>query len=144
MTVERRYVVEYVSAKWPRRIEARFNVALGAPPEILEQMYPAAPKNSFQRWRRYVDAVVILSKELYIIEAKVWHPKTGIADLLEYRELVPQTPELAPYLNRTTIYLLVVPFFRDVWIQQAKREGFAIDLYQPKWLIPHLKRRNLI
>jgi len=142
--VEREYVVDYVANKFPRRLKAYFNLRLGPPPEFVRRAYPNLPPGYFRSWQRYADAVVVTDDGLYLIEAKVHNLRIGISYLLEYKDLIPQTPELRPYINRPLHLRLVIPV-PDPWIMQnAQKFGIEVDVYQPEWLVPILKEKGLI
>jgi len=142
--VEREYVVDYVLNKFPRRLKVYFNLRLGPPPAHVAKAYPNLPRGYFKVWQRYADAVVITDDAVYLIEAKVHNIKVGPGYLVEYRQLLPQTPELKPYLNRPIHLRLVIPV-PDPWvINTCKQLGIEVDIYQPEWLVPILKEKGLI
>lgn len=142
--VEREYVVDYVVNKFPNRVKAYFNLRLGAPPSWVKKAYPNVPAGYFKVWQRYADAVVITETAIFLIEAKVHNIKVGPGYLLEYKNLVPQTPELRPYLGRPLHLRLVIPI-PDPWVAETcKQLGIELDIYQPEWLIPLLKEKHYI
>lgn len=142
--VEREYVIDYVLNKFPRRLKVYYNLRLGPPPEHVAKAYPNLPPGYFKVWQRYADAVVITDTAIILIEAKVHNIKVGIGYLLEYRDLLPQTPELKPYLGRPIHLRLVIPV-PDPWVlNNANKYGIEVDIYQPEWLIPILREKGLV
>ena len=142
--VEREYVVDYVINKFPNRLRAYFNLRIGPPPQWLVKAYPGLPKGYYASWQRYADAIVITDTGLYVIEAKIHHPKVGPAYLIEYSGLIGQTPELKPYLNRPVHLRLVMPVF-DPWVAQTcKKHNIEYDIYCPDWIKPFLREKGYI
>jgi len=142
--VEREYVVDYVVNHFPQRVRAYFNLRLGPAPEWVRKAYPNVKPGYFKVWKRYADAVVVTQTAIYLVEAKVHNVKVGPGYLLEYRNLLPQTPELKPYLGRPIHLRLVIPI-PDPWVMQTCDQlGIEVDVYQPEWLIPILKEKGYI
>ena len=142
--VERRYSVEYVMENYPSDTRVKYNAPLGLPPEEAKAMYPERDLRFFKPWRKYADAIVVNPPYLDLIECKIWSPQTGITDLLEYRELIPETPELAEFSDLTKRLLLVIPFVRPHWETMAKKYEINLVVWRPNWVTPLLKARGLI
>jgi len=110
----------------------------------VQKAFPGLPRGYYKVYQRYADAVVIDDNFIHLIEAKVHNPKTGLGYLLEYKNLVCQTPELRPYCNRDLHLLLVIPI-PDPWIiNSAKFLGIDVDVYCPDWLKPILREKHLL
>jgi len=137
--VERRYVVDFVINHFKNRKFVYFNAPIGPTPEVLRKAYPELPESYFRRWRRFVDAIVVLPDSVVIIEAKIRDPFKGLGDLIHYKSLVPQTPELAPYLTLPIRYMLVAPIERPDIKFLAQQHGIEFVKYVPDWVIPYLK-----
>ena len=142
--VERRYCTEYVMKNYPEDSRVRYNAPLGLPPSEVRQRYPDAHMKFFKPWRKYTDAIVIDPPYLDVIECKVWAPEKGFSDLLEYRELLPETPELQEFTDLTPRLFLVIPFVRPHWERMAHKYNINLILWRPDWLVPPLKERGLI
>jgi len=137
--VERRYIVDYVMNRIKQRKSVIFNCPLGPTPESLRKMYPDLPPTYFRKWRRYADAVVITTGSLLLIEAKIRDPIAGIGALINYKTLIPQTPELKQYLHLQVVPILVAPIERPDIKALCKANGIQFELYRPDWIIPYLK-----
>lgn len=142
--VERRYSVEYVLKNYPEDTRVKYNAPLGLPPKEALERYPSDPLKFFKPWRKYTDATVIYPPYLDIIECKIWSPEKGFADLLEYRELIPETPELQEFTDLTVRLFLVIPFVRPHWESMAQRYEINLVIWRPDWVVPLLKERGLI
>jgi len=142
--VERRYVVDYVLNKYKSFIRVFYNLRLGPPPEWVARAVPGVPAGTYRPWQRYADAVVVTEATIDLIEAKVHNWKVGVGYLLEYEKLLPQTPELRPYLGRPVRKILVIPL-PDPWvIQNAAAYGIIVDIYCPDWLVPILREKHYL
>ena len=142
--VERRYSVEYVLKNYPEDTRVKYNAPLGLPPKEALERYPGADIKFFKPWRKYTDATVISPPYLDIIECKIWAPQQGFSDLLEYRELIPETPELQEFTDLTVRLFLVIPFTRPHWESMAQRYEINLVVWRPDWVVPLLKERGLI
>lgn len=142
--VERRYVAEYCINNYPENTRVKYNAPIGLPPEEIRNRYPGADLKFFKPWRKYTDAIVPFGVYLDVIEAKVWDPDKGFADLMVYRELLPETPELNEFSDLIPRLILLIPFVRYYWERMAKRLEINLILWRPDWLVPHLQKRGLI
>lgn len=142
--IERRYVVEYVMKNYPPNTRVKYNAPLGNPATQIEGFDPKTDLKYLKPWRKYTDAIVVNPPHLDIIEAKIWYPEKGITDLLEYRELLEETPELNEFLKLTKRLILVIPISRPHWLRMAKRYEVNLIVWRPDWVVPHLQKRGLI
>jgi len=142
--VQDRYLLEYVNTRFPERVAYFRNFAIGPTPEELTKRHPELPEAYFRRWRRYADAIVILKDKMVCLEADVYHSRRGIADLIEYRRLVPQTPELRRWLELPLEIRLVVPIVDPTTVETAAEVGAIVDQFLPDWLKPILRKRGLL
>jgi hypothetical protein len=79
-------------------VEWRTQVRLGPiQPRLPDGTWTEEEGRMLGRWRRYVDAVVILPDRLLVVEACMMADAGKISILQLYKMLVPQTPELAEY-----------------------------------------------
>ena len=140
---ERRYVVEYVNAKFPDRRSAVYNSVIGPPPETLTAAHPEVPLQSFRRWRFYADAIVVMQDRLIIVEAKLRKPDRGLGALLMYQPLVKQTPELKPYINLPLEMRLVTPRPDPRVIATAAKHGIVVDVWAPDWVMAYLRELGM-
>ena len=142
--IERRYIVEYVANKYPKRIAAYFNIRLGPPPEIMRRMYPGVPERHFKVWTPWADAVVVTSDSIDVIEAKIRNPRQAIGQLQDYARRVPLTPELARFLPRPIRMILVVPLYDPELAKTCAQFGIILDVFCPAWVIEYMREVKLI
>jgi len=140
---ERRYVPEYVNKKYPDRVTVFYNMAVGPAPEALAKAHPEIPIEHFRRWRFWIDAVVILRDRMVLLEGKLRKPAEGLGQLLLYRALLPQTPELKPYINLPIEMRLVTARPDPRVIGVAASLGITVDIYSPQWVIDYLHSLGL-
>jgi len=140
---ERRYVPEYVNEKFPQRVAVFYNMAVGPAPEALYSMHPEIPLDHFRRWRFWVDAVVILRDKMVLLEGKIRKPAEGLGQLLLYKALLPQTPELSPYAALPVEMLLVTPRPDPRVIGVAASLGIKIEIYTKDWVQEYLRSVGL-
>jgi hypothetical protein len=136
---ERRYVPEFVNEKYPTRIAVFYNMAIGPAPEELYHIHPEIPLESFRRWRFWIDAVVILRNSMVLIEGKLRKPAEGLGQLLLYRALLPQTPELKPYAHMVVDMVLVTPRPDPRVIGVAAGLGVYVEIYTKPWVQDYLR-----
>ena len=137
---ERRYIVEWANERFPEA-EKMFNVPLGPVPESLIAELGSLEKaaRTFRSWRPKIDAVLKLPDKAIFAEAEILDPKNAIGDLLYYRELIPETPDLGEILNMKHEFWLVIPTYLK-WVQDfATKRGIIVDIYTPEWLADYLE-----
>jgi hypothetical protein len=131
---ERRYVAEWVSARYPKAT-VKLNVPLGPVPKALEEevgLYKAM--KVFRPWRAKADAIVILPDRMLVVEGEIRDPRSALGDLLVYRDMIDSTPELEPYRHLRREFWLVVPW-TTTWVKEyAEKNNIDIDIYCPDWI----------
>ena len=137
---ERRYVPEFVNEKYPRRISVFYNTAIGPAPEILSKQHPEIPLENFRRWRFWIDAVVILPDRMVLIEGKLRTPAEGLGQLLLYKALLSQTPELEPYKRLPVEMVLVTPRPDPRVIGVAASLNIRVEIFLKPWVSEYLKK----
>lgn len=142
--VERRFVREFVINEYPKRQWVRFNAPLGIVPEALQKQYPDVPIKRFQKWRRYVDAVVMKEKQIILIEGKIHNIKRGVGDLEDYLQMLKLTPEFKDYMDREIVPTLVIPYEDPYTIARCDEKGFTVKIYLPNWLKEYLKQKGIL
>jgi len=140
---ERRYIPEYVNEKYPSRVTVFYNMAVGPAPEALYAMHPEIPLENFRRWRFWIDAVVILSDRMVLLEGKIRKPAEGLGQLLLYRALLPQTPELSPYARLPVEMVLVTPRPDPRVIGVAAALGVKVEIWTKPWVQDYLRTVGL-
>ena len=136
---ERRYVPEYVNEKYPVRVAVIYNMPIGPAPEDLVKKNPEIPLAAFRRWRFFIDAVVITTDKMVLIEGKLRKPAEGLGQLLLYKRLLPETPELDPYKHLPVEMRLVTPRPDPRIIEAANGMGINIEIYTKPWVQEYLR-----
>lgn len=142
--IERRYVVEYVTNRFPDRVWAGFNVRLGPPPDELRKRYPGVPATHFKVWTPTADAVVVTKTRIYIVEAKIRNPRQAMGQLLDYARRLPETPELQRFMGREIVKLLVVPFDDPELRQTCAMYGVQMETFIRPWVVDYMREVKLI
>jgi len=140
---ERRYVPEYVREKFPNLVAFLQNLAVGPPPEALWKAHPEIPFEHFRRWRFWIDGVVILPDRMILLEGKIRDPVSGLGQLLVYKALLPETPELAPYTHLPIEMRLVTPRPDPRVIGVATSLGIVVDIWTKPWVQDYLREVGL-
>jgi hypothetical protein len=151
---ERALLSEYIRLKL-QGLQVRQNCPLGIVPESLIVEYGRTQALRVARkMRPEVDALVIAPDKLILIEAKILRWVDGLAHLVVYKALVPDTPELEAYKDRPVVMRMVIPFTQENMQSVAARMGVeieefttpAIDEYLnkelPKYSTQEYKRRR--
>lgn len=136
---ERRYVVEFVQGHYPERIQVFYNMRLGPGPVELRRRYPDEPESAFKSWLKYADAVVVLARSLILVEAKIRRPIDAMGQLIHYKTLIAETPELAPWRDKPVELVLVTPREDMDLISTATGQGVNVMIYSPPWVLDYLK-----
>ena len=124
---ERALLAEYIRLKLPG-VQVRQNCPLGIVPESLIVEYGrTAALRVARKMRPEVDALVITPDRLILIEAKILRWVDGLAHLVVYKALVPDTPELEEYAKRPVVMRMVIPFTQENMRSVAERMGVEID-----------------
>ena len=139
---ERRYISEYMkdtATEGPYQL----NVELGAiPAEYVTRYGMTKAAALFRPTRPRVDAVRWLPDKYILIEAKLRDIKSGIGDLLYYRGLIPETPDLPYYDGQPIVSRLVIPFKYD-WIKKAAdASGVELVVQLYNWVSDYVKERQ--
>jgi hypothetical protein len=140
---ERRYVPEYVNEKYPDRVAVFYNMAVGPAPEELWKNHPEIPYEHFRRWRFWIDAVVVLRDKMVLIEGKIRDPASGLGQLLMYKALLPETPEISPYRALPVEMILVTPRPDPRVIGVAATLGVKVDIWTKPWVQEYLRSVGL-
>ena len=142
--LDRRYVVEYVNEKFPDRRFVWYNAAVGPVPEALVKAHPEVSLKHFKRWRRYADAIVIMQDRIILIEGELRRPVEGLGELLMYRDIIKQSPELKPYINLPLEVRLIIPRPDPMVINTASAQGIIVDVFYRDWVGDYLRELGLM
>jgi len=139
---ERRYISEYMFATWPEG-DWQLNVELGAIPQEYVTRYGITKAAALYRpTRPRVDAVKWTPDTYYLIEAKVRDIKNGIGDLMYYRGMADQAPDLPYYEGQPIKLRLIVPWMID-WIQSAATAAnIDVVVFEQDWIAEYVRERQ--
>ena len=136
---ERRYIVEWAEARFPGA-RKQFNVPIGpVPEEVIKALGFTKGVRFFRPYRPKIDCLVFLPDKLIAAEAEILVPKAAIRDLILYKQLLPQSPELGEYKLKPMEFYLVMPESIG-WVEEiARQNGIKIDIFKPAWIDEYVK-----
>ncbi len=139
---ERRYIAEYLKTQYPRG-NWQLNVELGAIPADYVQRYGQTRAAAlFRPTRPRVDAVIWEPGAYILVEAKLRDIKAGIGDLLYYKGVLGDTPDLPSYEGQPYKFRVVVPWNVE-WINQvALAAGVEVVVYMTDWIEAYVAERQ--
>lgn len=133
---ERRLAAEYADSKFGSMgIQYVLGQPLGPIPEaVIRQYGPDRARAIFRPWRPEVDIAAFPTDRLIIAEVKIFKILDGFSKLLQYRALVPDTPELKLWHNKPVEARIVVPWVPDWLPSRAQQENVIVDVFKPDWI----------
>ena len=133
---ERRMAAEYAELNFGRMgAPYRLGQPLGPiPTEVVRAWGPERARAIFRPWRPEVDVAAFLPDRLVIAEVKIFKILDGFSKLLQYRALVPQTPELEAWRGKPVEARIVVPWVPEWLPDRASQENVIIDIFKPDWI----------
>lgn len=141
--VEPRWCSEYCLKFYPD-LPVRYRVPLGPiPREMIDKYGLSKAIRMYRPFRPEVDALVIAPDKLILVEAKVHRVMDGISKLPVYRDLVPLTPELAPYKTYPVEMQLLVVKKWEPWTSLCEKYGIRMVDWAPTWVQEYFVRRDL-
>ena len=140
---EMRFVSAYLATFHPED-RCKMHVLLGA--------YPEPPKGTVLNkteqltlgcMRKWADAIVIAKDKLTLIEGKLIIHRyfEGLGQLQVYSRLVPQTPELQPYLDRPTECILLVPVEDPLVRTLCIENNIRMVIWRPLFVEEYLRNQ---
>jgi len=142
--VEQRYLGEWIAKNFPNAQKVFWQKALGDLPWRYA-LHSEVDYRYYLRYAKRADAVVITPEEVVIVEAETRRPVVGLSELLIYKDLVRETPDLKPYLaNRRVRLILVSPLPDDDVMAKAKQYDIEYYIYFPEWIEEHLIRWGVL
>ena len=133
-----RYVAEFVSWAFPTDLKM-FNVRLGPAPLELRLRYPDLDVERWARvWAKTCDAIVITPTALVLIEGELRRPLLAIGELLVYRDLIPQTTDLARYWRLPIRTTLLTPLPDPTLETVLEHLEIGVIQYRPIWVEEYL------
>jgi len=141
-SIEPRWVSWYIKEYYPKE-EVRPRCPLGPIPKQLVNYYgPAKAAKVYRPSRPEVDALVIMPGALLLIEAKLYKYMDGLSKLPVYAALVPKTPELEVFRNRTVMMHLLIPKVIPWVIAAAPSLGVEVRTAAPDWVLQIWEERD--
>jgi hypothetical protein len=131
---ESRLLAEYVAATWPNAL-VKLHCRLGPPVTNESGQFASAQELNLLggAFRRWADAVIVEPTRLIVLEAKMVGTPAVIGQLELYLELVPRTPELAGYLDRPLVGMIVFGVEDPATSALARRRGYTVATFRPAW-----------
>ncbi len=118
--------------------EARHHirVRLGPlPPESVTGVTPGVPPTIYGVVRHWADGVAIYPDRIVLIEAKLKLRPDALGQILVYEQLLPDTPELAPWAGlEHQLELIYVQGDPDVEAY-ARKAGVRCIRFAPEWAV---------
>ena len=124
---------EYLAATYPHdqvRLRIRMGTVQLPATGGLPERDTRGVNVGFLRW---ADAVVVTPSELIVIEGKMRADPGSVSQLELYRDLVPKTQELLPFLSRRVVAELVVSVEDPAVTALAARRSIRVRVYRPAW-----------
>lgn len=135
---------EWLASNFPAS-EIRTRVRLGrVPPEIVSALPPSLSPRALQFLQRWADAVILDRDRVTIAEFKIRTAATAIGQLLLYRQLLPETPELTEHAWKPVNLLLVTAQADPEVAAFARSHGIRLELYRPQWIINYLRELRVL
>lgn len=140
--LEPKWVSWYCAKYYPDDI-VKLRCPLGPAPEELRKLYGEAKALKVYRPSRpEVDACVINSAEIRLIEAKVQKFMDGLSKLPVYKALVTDTPELRPWRDLPVSMYLLIPA-EIAWVRAAAAKmGVKIHIDAPPFIMEYWQERD--
>ena len=120
---ERILVLEYVVSKY-RETPYWIREGVGPLPEGAEAAY-------YSRTRRWADAIVRDTDAMIIIEGKMSVEPSVIGQLLNYKNLLPQTPMLRKYNELPIIMRVVTAHLKPGMQDLLENAGIEVEVFRP-------------
>jgi len=139
---ERHLIGEWVTKTYPDA-EVRFRVQIGTPPVTPEGAVVTASRiRMLQVYCNRADAIVFLPDRLVLIEASIVASPSAVTQLELYREMLPTTPDLAPWRHLPIEAILLYAIEHPTLLRMTRGKGIRTVQYVPKWLDKWLKKRG--
>jgi len=84
------------------------------------------------------DALYVDDEVIFIVEAKIVDEHKGIAELLNYKRLVPKTTSLRQYIGLPIELILLRAREKPDVTEAAIDAGITPVLFRPKWVVEYL------
>lgn len=132
---ENKLLYEYQQMFYPTALMWR-RVRVGALPQGREEAV-------YGVLRRFVDGVVSTGKAVILIEAKIEPSAEAVGQLMQYRELFPETPEFSQLKDLPIFCKLITVEEQETIRKVAEASNIEYVVFAPEWAVEELKRRRM-
>jgi hypothetical protein len=140
---ERRYIVEWYNKNYAG-IRVKFNAAIGpVPSEIIKEMGFERAVRAYKPMRKKIDCLIFDTTKLIAAEAEIVAPLNAIRDIIFYRDLLKDSPDLGEWMNKPHEMVLVMPYKTEEVERLCKRYDIRLDIFKPAWIDEYLEERRL-
>jgi len=138
---ELRLVSEYLASQYPNAL-VRQRVRLGGvPPSLDGPDLDEHQRRAYTVFNRWADAVVILPRQLIIVEGSIPAQPNKIAQLEIYGNLILSTPEFAEFTDHEIKLVMLSAVYDPVVEKYAKSRGVKFIVFSPPWVKKYLQER---
>jgi hypothetical protein len=139
---ERRYIVEWYKEKY-NGIRVKFNAAIGpVPTETIKELGFERAVRWWRPMRKKIDCLIFDTTKLIAAEAEIVAPLNAIRDIVFYRELLKESPDLGEWLNKPHEMVLVVPYKTEEVERLCQKFDIRLDVFKPAWIDKYLEERH--
>jgi hypothetical protein len=139
---ERRYIVEWYNKNYAG-IPVKFNAAIGpVPTEIVKEMGFERAARWWRPMRKKIDCLIFDTTKLIAAEAEIVQPLNAIRDIVFYRELLKESPDLGEWLNKPHEMVLVTPEKTEEVERLCYKFNIRLDIFKPDWIDSYLEERR--
>ena len=85
----------------------------------------------YNRTRRWADAIIRAEDEIIVIEGKMKAEPNVIGQVLNYKNLIPQTPMLAKYKNLPVRPRVITAMITDQVKELIENSGIEVEIFKP-------------
>ncbi len=139
---ETRLVTEYCIETYPDAQQVFYRKRLGPiPQEAIEAFGSEKGRRLGAVWNPWADAIVITDK-IILIEGKIRATSAALGQILHYRKVLPDTPDLNPYLDLPLECVLVAPWLDAYMIDLLEEHDIRYAHYEPAWIAEYMEDRK--
>lgn len=137
---EKRLVSEFC-ARYYEGHRVLTHVHLGSMPPRLRGKYALAEEEKMAGvWRRWADALIIMSDKVVIIEGKI-KPEPGVISQISlYERIFPNTPEFKEHAHKPIEKIILCALEDPVTTQLAREQNIRVVVFRPLWVDDYLKK----
>jgi hypothetical protein len=134
LLAETRLVSEWVGLNYPSRpLRFQFRVG-GSPRSVAADPDDEAETRLLRNLNRRVDAVIAPPPNIVMVEGKMWDATTAIGRLMEYRLLLPATPEVIEWGPQPVELVLLTAQHDPIAEILCGRHNIRYVFWVPEWI----------